>query len=135
MRRYTVTAVAASIMGLVQAHMLFTTHSTAFAFVERVADTLLGAGIAWAFAYVLPSWERGQLANLVRRVLKALEQHARQSLSVAPLEAIDTESELTWRLARREAYDALSDKDGGLLPNPLGGQMGYALAEYVWLAS
>jgi peptide/nickel transport system substrate-binding protein len=31
--------------------------------------------------------------------------------------------------------DALSDKVGGLLPNPLGGQMGYALAEYVWLAS
>ena len=31
--------------------------------------------------------------------------------------------------------DALSDKVGGLLPNPLGGQMGYALAEYVWLAA
>ena len=108
LRRYVVTAIAASVMGLVQAHLLHVGGSTTFAFFERVGDTLLGAGIAWAFAYVLPSWERGQLANLVRRVLKALEQHARQSLSVAPLEAIDTESELTWRLARREAYDALS---------------------------
>ena len=108
LRRYTVTAVAASIMGLVQAHMLFTTHSTAFAFVERVADTLLGAGIAWAFSYVLPSWERGQLPALVRRVLRALEQHARLSLALAHLDDIDTEHELMWRLARREAYDAVS---------------------------
>ncbi|MBT9385112.1 ABC transporter substrate-binding protein [Pseudooceanicola sp. CBS1P-1] len=29
--------------------------------------------------------------------------------------------------------DALSSKVGGLKPNPLGGMMGYAFAEYVWL--
>lgn len=108
LRRYTVTAVAASIMGLVQAHMLFAANSTAFAFVERVADTVLGAGIAWAFSYVLPSWERGQLPALLRRVLRALEQHARLSLALAHLDDIDTEHELMWRLARREAYDAVS---------------------------
>ncbi|TXK26679.1 FUSC family protein [Ottowia sp. GY511] len=108
MRRYVVTAMAASVMGLVQAHLLFAGSNATFAFFERVGDTLLGAGIAWAFAYVLPSWERGQLTGLVRRVLKALDQHARQSLSLAQVEAIDTQSELTWRLARREAYDALS---------------------------
>ena len=29
--------------------------------------------------------------------------------------------------------DAISNKLKGLLPNPLGGMMGYAFAEYVWL--
>lgn len=108
LRRYTVTATAASIMGLIQAHMLYAGGSTTFALVERVADTLLGAGIAWAFSYVLPSWERGQIGDLVRRVLRALDQHAQLSLGLAHLDDIDTENELTWRLARREVYDALS---------------------------
>ncbi len=31
--------------------------------------------------------------------------------------------------------DAHSSKLKGLEPNPLGGMMGYAFAEYVWLAS
>jgi peptide/nickel transport system substrate-binding protein len=31
--------------------------------------------------------------------------------------------------------DAISDKVQGYLPNPLGGQMGYAFAEYVWLTA
>ena len=108
LRRYTITAVAASVLGLVQSHMLYAGTSPAFALLERIGDTLLGAGIAWAFAYVLPSWERGQIADLVRRVLRALDQHAAQSLGLARIDEIDTEPELTWRLARREAYDALS---------------------------
>ena len=29
--------------------------------------------------------------------------------------------------------DAFTSKLGGLKPNPLGGMMGYAFAEYVWL--
>jgi uncharacterized membrane protein YccC len=108
-RRYLVTAVAASVMGLVQAHMLNAIGSPAFALAERVGDTLLGAGIAWVFAYVLPSWERGQLAKLMRRTLKALGRHARLSLGLTTLSEIDTQSDLAWRLARREAYDALSE--------------------------
>ena len=108
LRRYVVTAVAASVLGLVQSHMLHAGGSTTFALFERVGDTLLGAGIAWAFSYVLPSWERGQLARLVRRTLKALGLHARLSLELAAVEQFDTQSDLAWRLARREAYDALS---------------------------
>ena len=108
LRRYVITAIAASVLGLVQAHMLHVGGSTTFAFFERVADTLLGSGIAWAFAYILPSWERGQISGLVRRVLKAMDRHARESLTAVQMQSIDTESELTWRLARREVYDALS---------------------------
>jgi uncharacterized membrane protein YccC len=108
LRRYMVTAVAASVLGLIQSYLLHASGSPTFALLERVGDTLLGAGIAWVFSYVLPSWERGQLAGLVRRVLKALAQHARLSLSLNAVHGLDTQADLAWRLARREAYDALS---------------------------
>jgi uncharacterized membrane protein YccC len=108
-RRYLVTAVAASVMGLVQAHMLGAAGSPAFALAERVGDTLLGAAIAWAFSYVRPSGERDQLATLIRRTLHALGQHTRLSLGLATINEIDTHADAAWRLARREAYDALSE--------------------------
>ncbi|NMM82042.1 FUSC family protein [Acidovorax sp. SRB_14] len=107
-RRYLVTAVAATTLGLLQAHMLNNGGSTAFALLERVADTLIGTGIAWAFSYVLPSWERTQLPALVARTLAAQAQHARVSLGLGQLQAVDNAPELAWRLARREAYDSLS---------------------------
>lgn len=107
-RRYLVTAVAATVLGLVQAHMLNTGISTTFALFERVADTLIGAALAWAFCYVLPSWERGQIPALVTRVLTAQARHARLALGLGQLRSIDASPELEWRLARREAYDSLS---------------------------
>ncbi len=107
-RKYLVTAVAATVLGLTQAHMLNTGVSTTFALVERIADTLIGAGVAWAFCYVLPSWERGQIPALVLRTLKAQALHARLALGLHQLRAIDSAPELEWRLARREAFDSLS---------------------------
>ncbi|MDM0030856.1 FUSC family membrane protein [Variovorax sp. J22P271] len=107
-RRYLVTAVAATVLGLVQAHILNTGMSTTFALFERVADTLIGAALAWAFCYVLPSWERGQIPALVARVLNAQARHARLALGLGQLRAVGVSPELEWRLARREAYDSLS---------------------------
>ncbi len=107
-RRYTVTAVAGSVLGLVMAHLLYSGGHPAFDFIERVGDTLLGTAIAWAFSYVLPSWERMQIAATVRRVCRAMAEHARQSLALATLAEVTGQPELAWRLARREAYDALS---------------------------
>lgn len=108
LRRYVVTAVAATTLGLLQAHMLNVGESTTLALFERIADTLIGTGIAWAFAYVLPSWERMQLPALVDRSLKAQAHHARVALGLGQLQTVDTAPELAWRLARREAYDSLS---------------------------
>ena len=108
LRRYLFTAMGATVLGLVQAHMLNAGGSTTFHMFERVVDTVIGTGIAWAFAYVLPSWERSQIPALVQRVLKAQAAHARTSLSVDQLHAVDNAPELAWRLARREAYDSLS---------------------------
>ena len=108
LRRYVITAVAATTLGLLQAHMLNVGDSTTFALFERIADTLIGTGIAWAFAYVLPTWERTQLPALVARTLAAQARHVRLSLGLGQLQAVDNAPELAWRLARREAYDSLS---------------------------
>lgn len=107
-RRYLVTAVAATVLGLVQSHMLQGGGSTAIDLLERLADTLIGTGIAWAFSYVLPSWERSQIPALVHRTLAAQARHAREALALGQLHAVDNAPELAWRLARREAYDSLS---------------------------
>jgi len=107
-RRYLVTVIAATLLSLLQAHMLNTGTSPIFDVAERIADTLVGVAIAWAFSYVLPSWERTQIPALVRRTLLAQATHARVALGLGQLDAVDNESELGWRLARREVYDSLS---------------------------
>jgi uncharacterized membrane protein YccC len=107
-KRYLVTAVAATVLGLVQVHLLNAGSNPSFEALERIADTLIGVAIAWAFSYVLPSWERTQIAALVQRTLAAQARHAREALGLWQLHAVDNEPELRWRLARREAYDSLS---------------------------
>ncbi len=107
-KKYLVTAIAATVLGLVQAHLLNAGTSPAFDVVERMADTLIGVAIAWIFSYVLPSWERSQLPALVARTLSAQARHARVALGLGQLQAVDNEPELAWRLERREAYDSLS---------------------------
>ncbi|MES1265317.1 MAG: FUSC family protein, partial [Variovorax sp.] len=107
-RRYLITAVAATVLGLTQAHMLNVGMSPTFALFERVADTLIGAALAWAFCYVLPSWERRQIPALVARTLAAQARHARLALGLGQLRSAETTPELEWRLARKEAYDSLS---------------------------
>ena len=107
-RRYLVTAVAATVLGLVQAHLLNTGAGPTFALAERIADTLIGAAVAWGFSYVLPSWERSQVPALIRRTLMAQARHVRVALGLGQLTEIEGTTELEWRLARREAFDSLS---------------------------
>ncbi|HWI83603.1 FUSC family protein [Ramlibacter sp.] len=107
-QRYLITAVAATILALLQAHQLNAGLSPTFEVLERIADTLIGVGISWAFSYVLPSWERTQIPALVARTLAAQAAHAQQALALGQLRAVDNQAELGWRLARREAYDSLS---------------------------
>jgi uncharacterized membrane protein YccC len=105
LRRYLFTSIFATLGGLLQAHLLLVGVSPTFAVGERLADTLLGALLAWLFSYVLPAWERGQLPGLVRRSMQAQSQHAKLAMALG--EPTQT-SDLPWRLARREAYDSLS---------------------------
>jgi hypothetical protein len=108
LQRYLVTAVSATVLALVQAHQLAPEVSPAFEVAERVFDTLIGVSIAWIFSYVLPSWERTQVGALVARTLAAQEVHAKLALALAQPQEGDGQSELAWRLARREVYDSLS---------------------------
>lgn len=107
-RRYLVTAVAATLLGLVQAHLLNAGTSPVFDVIERMADTLIGVGFAWLFSYFLPSWERHAMPSLLNRTLKAQARHAEVALGLGQLQAIDNAPEIEWRLARREAHDSLS---------------------------
>jgi uncharacterized membrane protein YccC len=107
-KKYLVTAVAATVLGLLQVQMLNAGPSPVFDVMERMLDTLIGVTLAWAFSYVLPSWERSQIAALVNRTLAAQARHARVALELWQLQAVDNAPEIQWRLARREAYDSLS---------------------------
>nr|WP_145550888.1 FUSC family membrane protein [Variovorax boronicumulans] len=99
--RYLVTATAATMMALLQAHMAHP--DGGFAIGERLADTVLGALLAWAFCYVLPAWERRSLARMVARV-----QEAARVLAAEALRWPDAgQSDLALRLARREFYEAI----------------------------
>ncbi len=106
LRRYLFTSIAATVAGLLQAHLLLVGVQPSFAMGERLADTLLGALLAWLFSYVLPAWERNQIPALIKRSVVAQGEHAR--LALALLDSTQT-SDLPWRLARREAYNSLSD--------------------------
>ncbi len=106
LRRYLFTSIAATVAGLLQAHLLLVGVQPSFAMAERLGDTLLGALLAWIFSYVLPAWERNQIPALIKRSVAAQLEHAR--LALALLDSKQT-SDLPWRLARREAYNSLSD--------------------------
>jgi len=97
--RYLVTATAATVMALLQSHLV--DPAGGFAIGERLADTLLGAALAWAFSYVLPSWERRSLPQAIGRALLALQDYAARALTP------DAGAAIEQRLARRKAYDAL----------------------------
>jgi len=100
--RYLVAATAATVLALIQGHLLHTAGE--FALFERLADTLIGTLIAWGFSYVLPAWERRQLPALLQRLKTAQLQHAQVALGDVELASANAD----WRLARREVHDSLA---------------------------
>ncbi len=73
--RYTLTATAATVTALLQTRTM--AFVTPVVLIERLGDTVLGAGFAWAFSYVLPSWSRRSLPASVENTLRALASYRR----------------------------------------------------------
>jgi uncharacterized membrane protein YccC len=93
---YRITAFAACISALLQLHFLSPLSQPLL--LERIFDTLIGAGLAWGFSYVLPSWEWRNVPRLVKGLVKADRDYAVQALTRVP-------SDQALRLARKRAHD------------------------------
>jgi len=107
--RYRVTAVSAAVMALLMMH--FINPSPESLLVERLVDTLIGALIAWGFSYLWPNWERQGLPDRGANLLRALRKYARQALKLNP-------PDQTYRLARKDLFDAIADFAGVLKRMP-----------------
>ena len=96
---YRYTAAAACVMAVLQVHFL--NPGAPFAISERLIDTLVGAALAFAFSFVLPSWEHLSIANQVRTLLKAHARYVRAIFNPATLDA-------DYRLARKYLFDTIA---------------------------
>ena len=102
---YRVTAVGASISSLLLLH--FVDPLVHPQFFERIVDTLIGAGLSWAFSYLLPNWERDDLPRTVRGLLEADAGFAQAALRR------DHNSQ-RYRLARKKTLDAVAQLSGAI---------------------
>jgi uncharacterized membrane protein YccC len=102
---YRITAVGASISSLLLLHFAAPLQHPQF--FERIVDTLIGAGLSWAFSYLLPSWEREDLPRTVRGLLDADAGFADAALRRMP-------TNQNYRLARKKAVDAVAQLSGAI---------------------
>jgi uncharacterized membrane protein YccC len=102
---YRVTAIGASISSLLLLHFLDPLLHPQF--FERIIDTLIGAGLSWAFSFLLPSWERDDLPRTVRALLRADAEFADAALRRAHVYQ-------RYRLARKMALDAVAQLSGAI---------------------
>src|SRR5262249_7627168 len=103
--RYRITATAASVSSLLLLH--FSAPLQHPQFFERIVDTLIGAGLSWAFSFLLPSWERDNLPRIVRGLLSADAGFANTALRLSV-------SQQNYRLARKKVMDAVALLSGAI---------------------
>jgi len=100
---FRVTALCASITALLQLHFIGpAVEPSSVLVLERLGDTLIGAGLAWSFSFVLPSWEWKNVPKLVATMVGA--DHAYAALSLAR-----RRNDHDFRLARKRAHDATAN--------------------------
>ncbi|MCK9687880.1 FUSC family protein [Scleromatobacter humisilvae] len=97
--RYSVTAAAAAVMALLQAHLAVP--DSGFSTLERFADTVAGALLGWAATYALPIWERRNVGAALRQAIVALRAYAAEAT------ALRDDSAGLPRFARQRAYDCI----------------------------
>ncbi len=97
---YRITALSASITALLAVHFLAPDIPPLF--FARILDTLIGAGLAWLFSFLLPSWEWRNVTKLVAAVVNADRRYADLAL-------MRTRDDHTYRLMRKRAHDAAAN--------------------------
>ncbi len=94
------------------------TGSDASFILERLVDTLIGCGIAFAAAYVFPVWESGRISFFMAEVLKANIVYLEKllfELSGKPAQPT------SYKLSRKDAYVSLANLStafNGMLSEP-----------------
>ncbi len=103
--KYRITAIGASVSSLLLLH--FSAPMAHPQFFERIADTLIGAGLSWVFSFFLPSWERSDLPRIVANLLAANARFADTAM------CLSTPGQ-PYRLARKKAVDAVAQLSGAI---------------------
>jgi uncharacterized membrane protein YccC len=100
---FRVTGMCASVTALLQLHFLGPeVEPSSVLIMERLGDTFVGAGLAWGFAFLLPSWERRNVPNLVKATVAADRTYAALALT-------RRRNDTDFRLARKRAHDAAAN--------------------------
>ena len=101
--KYRYTAIAASMQILLQINLIVPASHAVIG--ERLIDTLLGALIATAFSFVLPSWEYRALPRLLTAVLQASQKYILASRDMLEGKVND---DFYYRVGRKGFMDSLS---------------------------
>ncbi|MDR3527178.1 MAG: FUSC family membrane protein [Rhizomicrobium sp.] len=100
---FRITGMCASITALLQLHFLGPeVEPSTVLVIERLGDTFVGAGLAWGFSFLLPSWERRNVPKLVQAKVAADRSYAELALT-------RRRNDTDFRLARKRAHDAAAN--------------------------
>ena len=108
--RYRYTAIAVSLMILLQMHLVAPSNTNLVS--ERLIDTLIGAAVATVFSFVLANWEYQSLPRLVRQVLNVNLSYMQASFALLQGKCFD---DFAYRIERKRLMDSLAALSSALV--------------------
>jgi uncharacterized membrane protein YccC len=108
--RYRYTAIAVSLMILLQMHLVAPSNPNLVS--ERLVDTLIGAAVATVFSFVLANWEYQSLPRLVRQVLNVNLSYMQASFALLQGKCFD---DFAYRIERKRLMDSLAALSSALV--------------------
>ncbi|WP_215403519.1 FUSC family membrane protein [Janthinobacterium sp. JC611] len=108
--RYRYTAIAVSLMILLQMHLVAPSNPNLVS--ERLIDTLIGAFVATVFSFVLANWEYQSLPRLVRQVLNVNLSYMQASFALLQGKCFD---DFAYRIERKRLMDSLAALSSALV--------------------
>ncbi|PLY42650.1 hypothetical protein CSZ94_09825 [Janthinobacterium sp. ROICE36] len=108
--RYRYTAIAVSLMILLQMHLVAPSNPNLVS--ERLIDTLIGAAVATIFSFVLANWEYQSLPRLVRQVLNVNLSYMQASFELLQGKCFD---DFAYRIERKRLMDSLAALSSALV--------------------